>query len=843
METFTFDENTIKDSTINIILGKDKKDEVYKPAGSEPKGKPSEPSDQDNDPTKPYTMAPRSNCQISASELKDHANLLIREQVLLISCYDYEVAINAAHQLVNGSQFQSYHKRQLGLKKSFKDQHSTVWDKLSNQSYDWAKPTLIFLEAYPISAQSLLEELLFSQMEISNLQTDFKKAKRFVVCIVEKDGLEQLLRKNPTALPQLTLWQLDYLKPLLSGELDAEELCQTIQAQSQQRLWGKTPQEIYVNIKGRYQHGTLREYIHRLETNSKAILNPNDVQQSGTHHKTVQNPDEIISRSQEVQAVELFKNSSPMEKIVLFVAVYFPNITYEDFASIVLFLLGDEIRTEKKVPNNKKGFKKKTHSEAQEETIEISLRDDWIKQEDETLEKLHLKIRAGDNGKDIIDFKFPYLRADLARYLNEEKPAFLRKQAQLIRHSTLIYRDDVDEVLENVTRLMVMMAKKNPNDYGQQWLIELVSKLPEFNPNDSIQNIIFCFTDEKVRNLACVAHIINAMLNDEHLVSVVNDFFEELFSHHHHYIDIFVLVSFLDYAPQFNKLSYLKRLILEIAEDDDEDDEQRQFINSMIMRGINEFLRESLEESGELYENLANLSQWLPSQKMPPEQYEQHQMMVFDAFFYLMMNATRRSALDEDCYGQGPSRYLLFRALETEQQSEQIKQLMTILAHPGAEIAIKKGWSAQVERFAVIEWMLVEEQDISVRKEYVELLLKKHIHEKIPENKRSNAAFLTALLMGKWRMILQGDLKATLSHEAENLLKDILTCFRQLDTPFQKQVRDYLNVLKNLLIEENKEIREELKNKNVPGKITILIGQQLTKRTNHLIRLRNDLIG
>lgn len=809
---------------------------------TEPNSQDTLSDNDDTDPTQPYSITPRSLCEIDISDLENKYNLLNAEKVMLISCYDKEVAINAVHKLI--SKMDSYSKRQLELKKFLnKDEHHPyrTWEQLSQTNFGWEKSTIIFFDAYHISAQLLLEELIFSHVETSNLRTNLKDNDRLIVCLVEQENLDILLGKNPNIDSQLALWKLDYLKPLLACESDAEELCQTIQAQSQQGLWGKTPKEIYANIKGYHQNGTLREYIQKLETNSE----------------TTQNPIEIVSRSKDIQAVELFDNSSPMEKIVLFVAVYFPNLTYEYFKQLVLFFLENQTRTEtkaskKKKPKQSKKYKKKTSSDGENP---IQLSDDWFQQdEDETLHTLHLKIRTGEDEKEIIDFELPYLRTDLKRYLSEKKPAFLRKQADFIRYSKFIFIDDI-EVLDNVIQLLVIMAKKNPTHYGRVWLANLVFFIEQDRKNfRADKNNPLSILDEMFKNeikrehdLVCVAKIIMEMLNHDPLVSIVNGFFDDLFKADGDQYNevIFDLAKYLRYAPNFDELSYMRRLSHQTKD------------NSQFQNWIQGFLQSYLRKSGGLYDSIAKLSQWLPQNTLPDDQCQPHQLMAFNAFFNLILNATSRGELEEESYGQWPSRYLLFRALETERISQNIGQIMIIIAHNGTENILQEGWIEQLEKFLQEEWMRVmafqlNQQILSPHIAELAKSFMKEVSKGTFNNSHSYAALLMAFLIGKWRIILQGDLKTPMSADAAKLYKVIQTCFYSLDSQFKKQVYNSLNTLKAWLIQENTLLREILifiekllGNSNetkMLKKIKIQIGQQLTMRTNHLIRLRKDLI-
>ncbi len=844
-------------------------------------------SEENKDPTKDYSICPRF-CQIDASELSNIYNFLIEEQVLLVSCYDKDVAVSAVDQLISRSQLESYNKRQLELKKSLKDEHpSIIWKNLSNKDFGWAKPTLIFLDAYHIPAQSLLEEdLLFRHVETSNIRTDLKQSERLLVCIVDPESFDDLLREKTTQTEQLCIWKLEFLKPLLSRESDVEELCEIIQQQSKRGLWGNTPKEIYKTVKGFYQNGTLREHIQKLKDNSK----------------NSQNPIEIISRSKEIQAHELFEKSSSMEKIVLFVATYFPNITYEDFSSILLFLLGKETRTEKTVFNKKR--KKKSRivdsNDDIEETTEnekiVLLRDDWSQNEDDTLDKLGLKIRTADHGNESLDFELPYVRADLKRYLNEKKPTFLRRQTEQIRSyiPVLFQREDV-EVLDNVVQLMTMMARKNPTNYGWRWLASLVISIrqnQELHFKDDTLSFLVDHINEIVNQaqvqikeniiLPCVARILIEMLKYEYLISIVTDFFKELFQFQGYYEQIlklfnllqhyasqfdelvlpivndflevlfktenhekmiFDLIKSLRFISQFDELRYIKRLIGQTKDDS-------QFQNHLAM-----FLRSYLRKSDELYEGIACLSQWLPENTARQKDYEQpHILLAFSAFFDLMMNATGRSELKENYYGQ-PSRCLLFRALKTEKTSENIMQLMNILVHPGAAKVLQDRGIQQIEKFVAIEWLIVPimfKTDGKFSPELEPIL--PHIFKcakrfmadiekgTFTRKNKNYSALLAALLIGKWRMVLQGNLKSPMSAEAENLYQVIQTCFHSLDSQFQQQVRDYLNGLKILLMNENEQLDEDFKTITVSIKMATQISRQLSMRTNYLVRLRKELI-
>ncbi len=786
-----------------------------------------------------HTHNPPSNKDKTYKKyLEQYYSILTEERILIINCFDNRLAFSVADQLIRRMNLRSKQRRMIEVKDltginpenvpkeeevARVDPSELLSPELLNQLatnfYDWDKPNVVLIDAHR-STESFLNYHSGSFVNSGHLRDNLKnKLKRFLICITDPEALEHIEMDYPT-------WNLDFLRPFLY-ENDAysadelEEFHERINDQRKRGSWGNTQKDFFKEVQWYRNQKQLIERIREIEELGKSVSNNR----------------EVVKPSKEVKASKLVNDSTQTKKIIIFAATYFPDISFEDFDEIVKFLLKDKSRTEIKIieaDHKKNGETIITetnvkHSNGHEETVtesktvhaddnsgtekkskEILLLEDWQQDKDSTLEKLYLKIVTNDNGYESIDFIYPYLRDDLTHYFSEEKPSFLREQAQAIRFSEILFRCNVD-VLDNVIQLMIDMARKNPEKYGRQWLLHLILQ-------------------EKQYRLERIARIIKKMLQSDYLKTIADNLFYDLIAVNR-IRECLHLIKWLFNEPAFDVLYWLKKLANKVKTEE----------KNEVLQSLYSYLR----KGGNVFDTISSLNQWLPDKSKHHEQYSESSRLAFRSLIYLFMDSA--TELNESYYGQWPSRYLFFRNVEQERRTEQVDALFGILVHPGTDYIISQE-DKPLRRFIAFEWTIVPSMfssilDIEIFGNFIfDQYFNKIFEDKLLRQKYiSYSALLTGMLIGKWRIILQGKSKKTMEPEAELLYQEIINCFHNLDKKFQVQVTANLNALKNILMEENAFVRQLLMELNTSPKLISQITREITARTNYVIKVRKDL--
>lgn len=773
-------------------------------------------SEEDKDPTNPYAIQRNFTLTMDAAELHHHYKKLIEGNIVLISCHDRDVSISAADKLINLDAFKSFEKRMLLLANSLDDKPGVIWDKLSTMQFAWKNDSIVMMEAFRSPVKRLLGDHIFNPLSTGVIVKTLKSYHRFLVCVIDKEELDQLLSKSDGVAPKLYIWSIDALEHILSSDYENPgSLKKIIREQQKRGLWGRTEKQLIIEVRKCHNDGSLERTIQ-----SKSAIAQKSV-----------DPAAPLVKSEDFRARDLFKNASILERIVLFTAAYFPGVTFEDFNRIVLLLLSDQIRTEFR---ESKIIHEDGSEEIKETPYEIPLREDWEMDEDEIMENLHIGVRNDYTGYEKIDFTHQSLRADLIRIINE-KPSFLRKQAQIVRYSNLFFLDqEADiELLDNVTRLMVLMAKKNPREYGREWLANLVINLARRGDNiqlrdDSFMSFLEMLSKvalDKIRKdffLKCVARMIREMTNHDFLLPMVNDFFGDLSNggYHEELIDI---ISFFNHSSEIDELQWMKRLTRNTSFDPQTQNRVRMFLQSYLRKIPN------------LFDNIERLTEWLSREHNANGSMDAVGSMAFNSLVDLLLNSINE--VKDFQYGLWPSRYLLFRWINPEQPSDHLSVIFDFFTHPGLE-DILKARIKRLKRFVATEWMIpptMEGLNYPSTSFICILCIDGFMDEINAGRNRVNssknyAALLASLIIGKWRIILQGDIGKTMTAEAENLSQSIRDCFVDLDEEFKSYIFYYWRVLNKYLKMESRELIDRLKAKHCPDPIWMKIKKEILDR-------------
>ena len=769
-----------------------------------------------------------NNISISADDINEYYNKLLCRRIIGISCLDKDVALTAADTLMTrlSDNLKITQKRMIEVTNSLGEGESSkehiyqglnIFDQISSCS-DQTKKSAILIEAYRSSDLSFIENVLYSAVNTGRFEKRFADLNEYIIFIVKQDLFKKILKKNAPEFPELVIWDLDFLMPLLvsvsSQKHSSKELYASIINQVKGGYWGNKDTDFYNIVKQAFIDHTLADRIIDLQKMMD------------------EDPEKFNSILQErvKNAQDLFDNKGELEKIVLFVAAYFPGISFEEFEGLVLYLVNDSTQTVTQdivITDNdgKNNIIKKESS--------ILLSDEWIAKADIIRDLLQLTIKPREDKSESIDFKNPYIRNYLKQFINKKYPSFLRKQALMIRFSPILFEANV-KVLDNAILLMVEMANKNTKEYGQRWLSKLIIGVSglkrSISENDSPLEIVSKIVQEQIDKtnfIERIARIIIEMINND-LEHVILDILEDLYQ-----MEIFEemiqLLTILSSASSLNVLKWMKRISDKISNLDQ-------------YNRIKMFLRSYLRKnSSDVYESIKTLKQWLPDEKKSNCR-KNSERIAFEAIIDSIIGATYE--MKDNQFGYWPSNYFFFKSFEPDLTHDfnKLSELFGVIMHPAIEEVFNELLSKRVEKFIVMQWISVPEMnDLNLENMlFVKILVDAGV-QFLHANRSSYSSLFLGLVISKWRIILQGNINNEMKDEAKIAYQIIINSFKTINPNKKKQIIHSLIELKNLLKEVNTAINDILLKLGAPLKQKERIRHQIRDRINYLIRIIKDL--
>lgn len=165
--------------------------------------------ENEKDPTRSYAVRPPLSLSIKPEELNIQCKQLIEGQIVLISCIDKDMAISCADRLITLPLFRSFDKRLFLYTEFHDDQPSAIWDKLSSGLFGWSEPSLVMIDAFGYPAKHLLQDHIFNRFSKDVIVNTLKSFQRFLICILNKTELDNLLAANASSTPIFNIWSID----------------------------------------------------------------------------------------------------------------------------------------------------------------------------------------------------------------------------------------------------------------------------------------------------------------------------------------------------------------------------------------------------------------------------------------------------------------------------------------------------------------------------------------------------------------------------------------------------------------------------------------------------------
>ncbi|WP_346294248.1 hypothetical protein [Sphaerothrix gracilis] len=383
--------------------------------------------------------------------------------------------------------------------------------------------------------------------------------------------------------------------------------------------------------------------------------------------------------------VNLFISGGIIDRTLIYVAVFFPGLTPNEFNQVVSILLKDKAITIEKEEEilNKEGeivtFEGKLVTIKREE--EQSLLEIWQDSHDGSdkyLKQCHLRtVQIRDSS--VIDFVRPNLRNEVKAYLKEDQALYLDnvfKKTQLFLFHPQI------QVARSAINLLLDAMSSYPSVYNEDWIFQLVNQFSEkedwtIGPSLSLEQIVKKFLkaleSESRRRIVLtrISGLLYFTLNDEKLSGISNEFLQNLFESRR-YDDVIDIIEKLENFEKFDDLCLIKQLL----DNDAEDEKVRDRAYDLLYKKF-----ESIElQSSEL---LSCLQSWLPDQDAKSFEYSHSSKIA--VYILIDYSANTLPYFPQEEFGSSPSSYHLLTSFTDDGYGSKFEILVSILFHKDSD--------------------------------------------------------------------------------------------------------------------------------------------------------------
>lgn len=637
------------------------------------------PSEQNEeifiDPTTPYYKDSQL-FGFNFDDLPRYSKTLQEENIILVSCFHPSILKAAADALVE-SVNNFVDKRYLNL-----DQKSSIEiDFLKDQELGNKEGSLVVVNAVKTTQFLDWFTTYNNVLDRASFKEELKAKNRFLICLIDLEMLEKALQSKMQDSLHFCHWQVPFFSNLIKETfpMHATEIEKKITQQREKGLWGRSDKEFYELVNGFTKNGHLFKELEKREAdNAREILYEERTGESS-----------------------LFKDGEDLENMVLYVAVFFPELSPSSFYEVVSSLIAKDTTFITFTEVITEGEESKIVEKKQERL----LIDIWKKDSDKILKKCHLKAVKSREKSRVIDFDSPYLRIDLREYIEAEYSTFFRSNFERVQDIGLLFYSS-QRVTENVIRLYADVIESYSEDYAEDWLCQVILRSAKnFELEDDLgassQKEIFgqlleLDTLKDGLIIDRISSLIREILNYSQLQNVVKNFLDKLilWKYDEHLLKI---VKRLRFAPQFDQFYWIKQLLEQGKEKE----------------GANEFLDKQLMQSGyRIYELLEKLKTWLP--EINTENYSDSRKSVLQVFFRYCLKTKER--FPEKNYGKWPPRLPLLAVLSKSSSSTNLETLFYWLFYPGLE-KVSSNCSLTKRGELISEWWIIihglEKVDVS----------------------------------------------------------------------------------------------------------------------------------
>ncbi|MDX6498698.1 MAG: hypothetical protein QOG23_1958 [Blastocatellia bacterium] len=396
----------------------------------------------------------RSYKSLESSTITAYSGLLLQERILLLSCYDDDIALNAATALAY--QIQGVKRELMTVDEEGQVNHNfrELIDWLAGRN---AKDDLVAIGTANVclwiatdntesdAPSAIIQSLLSNTGKIRGYKQRLTTHGLCLICVLPPRQIQEY--KSTKLKAPLLEWKIDFLSPLLEDHGD-ESLAGKIIQQRNEGKWKKDDGEFYKEIVECLRAKNLTTVI---EIGRQA--SPVDAS----------------------MASQLFNRADPLMDAVLYCATYFPNLSPQDFSYLVELYLGDTTEEVVKRPEPT-ATQDGTQPVSVVEATPLVLR--WKRETDAILRHCKLASVRNENHRRVVDFQVDSLRAHLKEYIRDEHYFFYDFSFNLLRRRGLLFSPK-KELAEGARQLLVEVALQYDAEEAAAWLYEVIDEFEQ----------------------------------------------------------------------------------------------------------------------------------------------------------------------------------------------------------------------------------------------------------------------------------------------------------------------------------------------------------------------------
>ncbi|OJJ19960.1 hypothetical protein BKI52_15900 [marine bacterium AO1-C] len=704
------------------------------------------------------------------------------ERVVVLSCQDHNLILSAVYDwLENADQEGVYEKRMLYFSPENLKRKDLYLDLLASEKIGKNEQVICVVD---VKSQTFLESLFVDNWGTTRIQDKLRQKDTIVLCLVSSKLIKNFdlqLTKQPLEFPHI---ELPFLNSLLvhywSGE-NISYIKEQLEKQRQKKLWGNpdSEQDFYAKLGPFFSSGDT--------SLMQAIEKRNDVQ---TYQKD------------KITGVErLLGEANQIEKIVLFVATFFPGLRPSDLKLLVNLLVGEqkEISLEKVTMTDKDGNERMI-----EKKKEVLLSEIWSKKADKIIERSRLMAVKEANGAKIMAFDDPALGDAFKDYFEKRLSVFCIDQYEMILNSGILFNRSISEViLKNAIQLFADMATSEPEALGTRLLFNITQSifgteidLSDIDDlNEEVVGHISALLAEKAWMFSRLTNLLREMLLYPHLKEVIEGYLELLAGRNLHDI-LFVIIGDLRLSPNFNDLEWVHKFLMR---NNDE----------LIQQTFQYLQKHLLKHPTQLHKTFEVIKAEWPPQELSFEGYTiKH---CYAIFFFLRLAESSVDQLSGDHYGAWPPKYLLFNDLGEDEKNvrARLELMLSMLLNPQLDYQIyalfndindedglpdeskAKDGLIVLQAYLIEAWFAllngIEGEDLEgTQKRTIEIYLEVLYNNTTPEMRQQ--------LQNRWEVYTE--MYQDITQYFPNLTKDRFRFFRKRQKTVNKLIRSFRAIIK-----------------------------------------------
>lgn len=567
--------------------------------------------------------------QFNPEDLEKYGTEFKSRHLLIISCFDEEIAKYAADSITNQiDEIKPENSRTVFFEGNIDGSNESIHELLKQ---DEIKNNFILIDCInnDTRTRSFIDSLFSHNLNgRQNITTRLKDSRSFWIYLVDPTSIDSWLKdaRIPTHFP---VWDIDFLTFLLQKNYSNNylELRERISNQRKLGKWAEDQSKFFVEIRN------LLDGSHRLIQ---------ELEQK-----------DLVTEFENVDVGSQYDWSNQVISILLFVATYFQNLTRGDMDRVMLKICGSQTIS---VPQNNQPQPDENSTPIMQEK---RLAEIWTEASDKFIRECNLKMSTTVGKARVFTFTNSSIREKLKSHFEEELSFDLARKVESVWREGLLFERS-ETIAENVINLTIDTITDYADDYNSEWFMKHF--LNNLNSKED-KRLVYARFSELLRRL----------LEFSQLRDMVSQILESLMRNRYHIIT-WEIARQLQFAPNFNFFHWTKQLIERGGE-----------VGEVVYIHLYLLFKKQDEN---IYELLENLKPWLPDNDRLPATYSPANHVALSIMIHYCLQSIEE--FDEEDYGLQPSRYPLFAFQNRATAEKNLSLLTEWVFHPGMRAVLNE---------------------------------------------------------------------------------------------------------------------------------------------------------